>query len=663
MKTKKQSGGFFAVLQKVGKSLMLPVSVLPAAGLMVALSRIIEQLAGPELLASNAVLDVFVKVLFSGGLIVFENLPLIFAVGVAIGFTAGEAVSGLAAVVGYVVLIKVLDIMSLAQNLVDPINMGVFSGIIIGIIAAKIYQRYYKTKLHPVLGFFEGKRLVPILMVVVSILLGVVLGFIWPPIQNGINALGQMAIDAEIFGFRLGGAIYAFGNRALIPTGLHHVFKTPFTTQFGTFVAADGQTYVGEIARFFAGDPTAGAITAAEYPLKIFGLPAAALAIYLRALPKNKKAIGGVMLTAALTSIITGITEPIEFAFMFVAPILYVVHISLAFVGGLLMNLFQVRLTETFTSSLIDYAVSITTGNAGNPWALLPVGIVIGALYFLAFYYLIKKLDLKTPGRDVEEGAKAAVPVTEKAVEVLKALGTEKNIVAIDACITRLRLEVRDTKKVDKNRLKALGSPGVLEVGTSGIQVIFGTEAEGLKDEIKVLMENPETVKLVEKTSLVDENKVVATGQETFMAAPVKGQILDLKEVPDALFAEKMIGDGFAMDPMEGIVVSPVKGELAHIFDTNHALAFITESGLEVLLHIGIDTVKMEGRGFKRLATPGQKVDIGTPLMEVDWALVKEEAKSSITEVVVTNMDVVKGMKVLREGVVEAGLEVLSVRQ
>lgn len=662
MKTKKKSGGFFAILQKVGKSLMLPVSVLPAAGLMVALSRIIEQLAGAETLANSPVLDVFVKVLFSGGLIVFENLPLIFAVGVAIGFTAGEAVSGLAAVVGYVVLIKVLDIMSAAQNLADPINMGVFSGIIIGIIAAKIYQRYFKTKLHPVLGFFEGKRLVPIIMVVVSILLGVALGFVWPPIQNGINALGQMAIDAEIFGFRLGGAIYAFGNRALIPTGLHHVFKTPFTTQFGTYVAADGQTYVGEIARFFAGDPTAGAITAAEYPLKIFGLPAAALAIYLRALPKNKKAIGGVMLTAALTSIITGITEPIEFAFMFVAPVLYIVHISLAFVGGLLMNLFGVRLTETFTSSLIDYAVSITTGNAGNPWMLLPVGLVIGALYFAAFYYLIKKLDLKTPGRDIDETQKESVPVTEKAMEVLKALGSTNNIKAIDACITRLRLEVFDTKKVDKNRLKALGSPGVLEVGQSGIQVIFGTEAEALKDEIKVIMENPDSVTVVGAESKEKESVTANSTTETIMASPVKGKVLDLSEVPDALFAEKMIGDGFAIDPQEGTVVSPVRGEIAHIFDTNHALAFITESGLEVLLHIGIDTVKMEGRGFKRLAEIGQKVEIGTPLMEVDWALVRQEAKSSITEVVVTNMDQVHEMKVIASGLVDPSQDVLIVK-
>ncbi|HSP47576.1 MAG TPA: glucose PTS transporter subunit IIA, partial [Clostridiaceae bacterium] len=570
-----------------------------------------------------------------------------------------------AAVVGYVVLIRVLDIMSAAQGLADPINMGVFSGIIIGIISAKIYLRFFKTKLHPVLGFFEGKRLVPIIMVVTSILLGVVLGFVWPPIQNGINQLGQMAIDAEIGGFRLGGAIYAFGNRALIPTGLHHVFKTPFTTQFGEYIAADGQRYIGEIARFFAGDPTVGAITAAEYPLKIFGLPAAAFAIYLTAHKKNKTAIGGVMLTAALTSIITGITEPIEFAFMFVAPVLYVAHISLAFVGGLLMNLFNVRLTETFTSSLIDYVVSISTGNAGNPFMLLPVGIVIGLAYFFVFYFLIKKFDLKTPGRDDSEEEMVTVPVTEKAYEVLKALGNTANIKAIDACITRLRLEVYDTKKVDKARLKALGSPGVMEVGTTGIQVIFGTAAEGLKDEIKAIMADPSSVSIKETPAPAAAAPVTAVPAAapgiTVFTSPMKGKLLSITEVPDKMFAEKMIGDGFAIDPYEGFVVAPVAGEIAHIFDTNHAIAIITETGLEVLIHIGIDTVKMEGRGFKRLAQIGDKVQSGTPLMEFDLPLIKKEAKSSIVEIVVTNMDIVKKLDIVASGDMDILTEVMKV--
>jgi glucose-specific phosphotransferase system IIA component len=636
----KKAKGTFALLQKVGKSLMLPVSVLPAAGLMVALSRIIEQLAGEQILANNMILNAFVQILFSGGLVVFENLPLIFAVGVAIGFTAGEAVSGLASLVGYVVLTKVLEVVSNVQNLEDPINMGVFGGIIIGLVSAKVFKRYFKTELHPVLGFFAGKRLVPIMMVIFSILLGIVFGFIWPPIQNAINALGQIAIDAQIGNFRLGGAIYAFGNRALIPTGLHHVFKTPFTIQFGQYVNPEtGEVFVGEIARFFAGDPTAGAITAAEYPLKIFGLPAAAFAIYLTSLKKNKKAIGGVMLTAALTSIITGITEPIEFAFMFVAPVLYLAHIILAFVGGLLMNMAGVRLTETFTSSLIDYVVSISTGNAGNPFMLIPIGLVIGALYFAAFYFLIIKLDLKTPGRDENNSEVKEYSVSQKALEVLKALGGSENIKHIDACITRLRLELNDTAKLDKNMLKSLGSAGVMEAGGGSVQVIFGTQAEGLKDEIKAAMENPDRISVFESE---EEEKNIAVIGHTVIKSPARGKRIDLKDVPDALFANKMIGDGFAVYPESKEICSPVDGKIVHIFDTNHAVGLKTDDGLEVLVHIGIDTVKLKGKGFKRIASIGQKVKAGDILIECDLEYIKENAKSLITPVVITNMDQVQ---------------------
>ncbi|HAE62198.1 MAG TPA: PTS glucose transporter subunit IIA [Eubacteriaceae bacterium] len=655
----KKAKGTFALLQKVGKSLMLPVSVLPAAGLMVALSRIIEQLAGEQILANNMILNAFVQILFSGGLVVFENLPLIFAVGVAIGFTAGEAVSGLASLVGYVVLTKVLEVVSNVQNLEDPINMGVFGGIIIGLVSAKVFKRYFKTELHPVLGFFAGKRLVPIMMVIFSILLGIVFGFIWPPIQNAINALGQIAIDAQIGNFRLGGAIYAFGNRALIPTGLHHVFKTPFTIQFGQYVNPEtGEVFVGEIARFFAGDPTAGAITAAEYPLKIFGLPAAAFAIYLTSLKKNKKAIGGVMLTAALTSIITGITEPIEFAFMFVAPVLYLAHIILAFVGGLLMNMAGVRLTETFTSSLIDYVVSISTGNAGNPFMLIPIGLVIGALYFAAFYFLIIKLDLKTPGRDENNSEVKEYSVSQKALEVLKALGGSENIKHIDACITRLRLELNDTAKLDKNMLKSLGSAGVMEAGGGSVQVIFGTQAEGLKDEIKAAMENPDRISVFESE---EEEKNIAVIGHTVIKSPARGKRIDLKDVPDALFANKMIGDGFAVYPESKEICSPVDGKIVHIFDTNHAVGLKTDDGLEVLVHIGIDTVKLKGKGFKRIASIGQKVKVGDILIECDLEYLKENAKSIITPVVITNMDQVQKIEQIETDYFEIGSEVIRI--
>lgn len=651
---KKNSGRVLAVLQKVGTSLMLPVSVLPAAGLMVALSRVLEQLAGPALATENPALATFITILFQSGMMVLENLPLIFAIGVAIGFTGGEAVSGLAAAVGYLVLVRVLAIMSEALMLEEVLNMGVFSGILMGMLSAAVYRRYARTKLNPILGFFEGKRLVPILMVFLASGLGVLLGFVWSPVQEGIHLLGQQAIHVEVFGVRLGGAIYALGNRALIPTGLHHVFKTPFTTQFGTYVAPSGEVFVGEIARFFAGDPTAGTITAAEYPLKIFGLPAAALAMVMTAKPQNRRAIGGIMLSASLTSIITGITEPLEFSFMFVAPVLYVAHILLAFVGGLLMSLFHVRLTETFTSSLIDYLVSISTGNAGNPLMLIPVGLVMFAAYFLVFYGLIRRMDLSTPGRKDGSSAKARIFISRRAYAVFLALGGEENIQHVDACITRLRLQLSDNGRVDKRRLKELGSAGIMETGAKSLQIIFSTDAEGLKDDIKALLTHPP-----EQLDIEGEGR--GRTEPDHVKAPAKGRLLALEDVPDALFAEKMIGDGFALDPEEGTVVAPVKGTILHIFETNHAIAMRTPSGLDILVHIGIDTVKLSGEGFTRMVSIGDAVESGATLVKVDLGHVKRTAKSAVIAVVVTNMDAVKRLEVHTSGRVEAGTEVMKV--
>lgn len=643
----------FAVFQKIGKSLMLPVSVLPAAGLMIAISRIIEHLfKGPEAVASNIVLSALIQILFKGGLVIFENLPLIFAIGVAIGFTGGEAVAGLASAVGYGVLINVLDIMANIQNLQIPIEMGVFSGIITGLVAAYIYKKYYKTKLNPILGFFEGKRLVPIVMVAVSCILGIVFGLVWPFIQNIINYLGQLAINAQIGGVKLGGAIYAFGNRALIPIGLHHVFKTPFTTQFGEYISPiTGEKFVGEIARFFAGDPTAGHITAAEYPLKLFGLPAAALAIYLTARPENKKAIGGIMLTASLTSIITGITEPIEFAFMFSAPILYITHIVLAFIGGLLVNIAGIRLSETFTSSLIDYFVSIATGNAGNPIMILPIGMIMFVLYFVSFYFFIKKFNLKTPGRDEDFKEKDAVSFSQKASKVLKALGNYQNIKHIDACITRLRLELNDSSLIDKEGLKKLGASGIMSAGKGDIQVVFGTEAEFLKDEIK---------------SIIKSNNVLPKdifNDSIVLKSPIKGKIVDIADVPDDVFAQKLLGDGVAIEPIEGVVYSPVDGEITQLFGTKHAVGIVTDDELELLIHIGIDTVKLKGEGFKTFVSQGDKIKSGDKLIEFDLDLIKEKAKSTITPFLITNMSKIKEFKLLNNNNIDSKQDLIIIKK
>lgn len=475
----------FSILQRVGKSLMMPVSVLPAAGLLVALSRMMMQgKDATEITSFDAgLLAVVGRVFYEAGIAVFTNLPLVFAVGVAIGFAGGAGVAGLAATIGYISMMNVISGIEHMRGLDSPIQTGVFGGIYIGIVAAYLYNRFHKTKLPQVLGFFSGKRLVPIITAFAALLSGVAFAFVWPPIQEGINQLGMRVSESY-----LGPSFYAAVKRALIPFGLHHVYYQPFLYEFGQFTTAAGEVVHGEFTRYYAGDPTAGRFMASEYPMMLFGLPAACLAMWLRAKPAKRKIIGGVFLSGALTAIITGITEPIEFAFIFVAPLLFVVHILLTFLSGMLTSYFGVRAGYTFSASLIDLALSYF--NAENLPYLVLIGIVIGALYFVTFYFLIGIFDFKTPGReDDTEEQTASLSASEKAKEVLQALGGSENIITIDACITRLRLTVEDENLVDTEGLKSLGAAGVLKIGGGNVQAIFGTEAEMLKDDIKLLIE------------------------------------------------------------------------------------------------------------------------------------------------------------------------------
>ncbi|MEC9491012.1 MAG: PTS transporter subunit EIIC, partial [Halanaerobiales bacterium] len=402
---------------------------------------------------------------------------------------AGDAVAALAAGVGFVIFSKVLDVMAGVINIlgktggsIEAINTGVFGGIVIGIIAAQMYKKFHSTELPPYLGFFAGKRLVPIVTAVGSVAAGVALSFIWPPIQIQINQFARFAMNSPI-----GPALYAAGKRALIPVGLHHVYYPPFLYEFGRFTTEAGQVLRGETARFFAGDPTAGRFMAAEYPIMLFALPAACLAMYLRA--KNKVKVAGMLSTAALTSFLTGITEPIEFLFIFVAPPLYLFHVAGAFISGLLTNYFNIRIGYTFSASAIDYVLSLS--NLGSPWMFwLVVGPIMAVLYFTVFYVTIPLFDFKTPGR----GSDAVVTEEtetfdkdKKAENVLAALGGSENLESVDACITRLRLEVVDNSQVEEEELKKLGASGVMKSGSS-VQVVFGPESDALKDKIKNIM-------------------------------------------------------------------------------------------------------------------------------------------------------------------------------
>ncbi|MDD4974643.1 MAG: glucose PTS transporter subunit IIA [Bacteriovorax sp.] len=624
-----KASNLFSTLQQVGKSLMTPVSVLPAAGLLVAFGRIFDHfLLG--------------KLMFSGGIAIFEQLPVVFAIGVAIGFTGGAGVAGLASAVGYFTLINVLKVMKEYRVLTVDINTGVFGGIIIGLLAAYLYKRFYQTKLHPVLGFFAGKRFVPIVTAAAAVFVGVALGFIWPPIQHAINAFGT-----HIMGSDYGPAFYAAGKRLLIPVGLHHVFYPPFLYEFGEYATATGQILRGEAGRYFAGDPSAGRFMASEFPLMLFGLPAACYAMYLRAPATRRKAVAGIMITAALTSIITGITEPIEFSFIFVAPVLYFFHVAAAFLSGLLTGFFDIHLGYTFSASLIDYVVG-TSNMKNSIYLWLVVGPIIGLLYFSAFYWLIGLMNIKTPGRD-DEAADDQMDVSssQKSAEILAALGGSENIITLDACITRLRLSVKDPSRVNQDRLKRLGAAGLMVTGNN-FQVIFGVESDTLKEEIKSLM-----------MSSAKNGEIKSSA--VYFSSPLKGEILSLAQVPDATFADKILGDGFAVRPTEGVVYAPVAGKIAQLFRTNHAIGVLTEEGLEILIHVGIDTVKMNGDGFTPFVKKGDTVVRGQKILEFDLDLVRAGAKSDITPVLVTNMGKVTQLNVLKTGVVTLDQKIMEV--
>lgn len=650
---KNQINFAFSILQKIGKSLMTPVSVLPAAGLLVALGRVLQDLGQTDGQTTNFIILTLGKLMFGGGIAIFEHLPVVFAVGVAIGFTGGAGVAGLAAVVGHFTLMNVLNIMTEVRELDLSINTGVFGGIIIGLITANLYNRFFQTRLHPVLGFFAGKRLVPIITAATSVLVGVLLGLIWPPVQDAINTFGSYVMGSE-----LGPAFYAAGKRLLIPVGLHHVYYPPFLYEFGEYVTAAGKVINGESARYFAGDTNAGRFMASEFPIMLFGLPAAALAMYLRAPIEKRNAIGGVMLTAALTSIITGITEPIEFAFIFVAPVLFVFHVVFAFASGLLTSAFDIHLGYTFSASLIDFGVGFFN-QKNSMYLWLIVGPLVGLVYFSTFYFLIEKLNFKTPGReDSDVVGEVFETLFDKAHAILVALGGKENIKHLDACITRLRLELNDCEIVDQARLKAIGAAGIMVTG-SNMQVIFGTESDGIKEEIKAIISGNITIKNVEVKAPKTQEEIF--DKSLILASPLKGELLAIDDVPDSTFSQKILGDGFAIRPTEGVLYAPADGEIMQLFHTNHALGIKAQNGAEVLLHIGIDTVKMNGEGFKAFVKAGDIVKKGDRLVEFDLKLIQEKAKSDITPIVITNSDSTKRFEILKQGFVETNDDIFKI--
>ncbi|WP_234122739.1 glucose PTS transporter subunit IIA [Clostridium hydrogenum] len=643
----------FAVLQRVGKSLMLPVSVLPAAGILLRLGQ-------ADLLNIPYVAE--------AGNAIFTNLPMIFAVGVAIGFSGGEAVAALAAVVGELILEGIENLASTTaataqaqaaaaaqhmtltafkatqdySNIVTrtTVNMSVFGGIIIGLAAALLYNKFHDIKVPQVLGFFGGKRFVPIITSVAAVIIAIIGVNVWLPVQGWINDFASFASASA-----LGPAMYAAGKRLLIPLGLHHIYYPVFLYEFGHYVS-NGVTYIGDTARYFHGDPTAGHFMASEYPILMFGLPGAALAMIATAKKEKRKQVAGMMISAAFVAFVTGITEPIEFSFIFVAPVLFVFHVAAAFLAGLVTSWLNIRLGYTFSASFIDYVLGFKY--AGNPWLIWPVGLAFFALYFVVFYFSIIALNIKTPGREDDdgEGIKAInVKGSKKAAKVLEAIGGKDNIRGLDACITRLRLNLNDTSAVDGKTLRALGAAGIMTSGDS-VQVVFGTEAEKIKDDIKAIITSGGIIDTSDDEEEVPELQKNVVGGSYKILSPVDGEVIPIEKVPDEVFSQKALGDGFAVIPTGEEIVAPADGEITVFFPTKHAFAITTNEGLEILVHIGIDTVELNGEGFTTHASQGDKVKKGDKIVTMDSKLITERGKKTITIVVITNIDAVDEIKV-----------------
>lgn len=483
-----------AFLQKIGKSLMLPVATLPAAAILMRFGNIdyIE-----EFNLGNKVgwfLNHYVApFLDAGGTTIFDNLPLIFAVGVAIGL-AGDAVAALSAVIGHLILINVLSkvpaAFSTVMNPETELNMGVLGGIFVGMIAAFLYNKYHNIKLPDWLGFFGGKRFVPMVTAVTMVVTGILFGLIWGPVQEVLDSFGRWIIGLG----GVGSAVHLVANRLLIPFGLHHILNSIVWFQVGDFVNAAGNVVHGDLHRFFAGDKTAGMFMTGFFPIMMFGLPAAAFAIIHSARPEKRKMVASIFLGTALASFLTGITEPLEFAFMFVAPVLYVIHAILAGISGYVMFALDVKLGFGFSAGLIDYLINYQLST--NPLLLIPVGLVFALVYYLLFRILIVKLNLRTPGREEDQetekfeeaGADTDSVRDSRAAKVLTHIGGPGNIESVDACITRLRLVVKDDQIVNDAALKQLGASGVMRLGKGAVQVVFGPQSEAIKDEIKKML-------------------------------------------------------------------------------------------------------------------------------------------------------------------------------
>ena len=645
------------------------------------------------------------------GSAVFDNLPLIFAVGVAIGMAKKEKeVSALSAVIAYFVMNtainamltitgQILDNGEIAESVLEgtitsvcgiqSLQMGVFGGIIVGLGVAALHNKFYRIQLPNALSFFGGTRFVPIISTIVYMFVGILLYFVWPVVQNGIYALGGLVTGSGYVGTLIFGLI----KRALIPFGLHHVFYMPFwQTAVGGTMEVAGQMVQGGQNIFFAQLADSANIAhfsadatryfSGEFIFMIFGLPGAALAMYQCAKPEKKKAAGGLLLSAALACMATGITEPLEFSFLFVAPALFAVQVVLAGTAYMIAHMLNIAVGLTFSGGLLDFFLfGILQGNAKTSWMrVIPVGIIYFFLYYFIFKFMIKKFNFKTPGREDDdtetklytkadvnarrEAGQAGAAASEDAVSeaITRGLGGKKNISDVDCCATRLRCTVKDASRVNDGILKATGASGVVHKG-QGVQVIYGPNVTVIKSNLEDYLETaPDTYaeaettesvqETADKTQEAKEQKVV---ERIVISSPITGLAADLATAPDEAFAQKMMGDGAVVTPEDPFVRAPEDGEVAFVFDTKHAIGFVTDSGISLLIHVGIDTVKLNGEGFEALVESGQTVKKGDPMLKLDLEYLKANAPSITSPVLCTELEDNQRIHLLQEGQIKAG--------
>ncbi|WP_373481949.1 glucose PTS transporter subunit IIA [Acetobacterium sp.] len=749
----------FGVLQRVGRSFMLPIALLPVAGLLLGIggsftnvtmleSYNLMGVMGPGTIANNAL-----SIMLAAGNIIFANLPVIFAMGVAIGMAKQEkAVAALAGVIGFLVMHAVIGVLITITGTYTPetlqtandlarlaaessgtamvpivadkllpsgsiaavvgitsLQMGVFGGILVGLVTAALHNRFYKVEFPPVVSFFGGTRFVPIITALVFLFIGGLMFFLWPFIQNGIYAIGGLVIASGYFGT----FIYGFIERALIPFGLHHVFYLPFwQTGLGGSMVVDGVLVEGAQNIFFAQlaspDVTHFSVEATrfmsgKFPFMIFGLPGAALAMYKCAKTTKQKAVGGLLISAALTAMITGITEPIEFTFLFVAPFLYIIHCIFAGLSYMFMHMLNVGVGMTFSGGIIDLTLfGILQGNAKTNWLYI---VLVGAGYFVLYYFLFKilinKFNLKTPGREEEDeetklytradydkeknkGKNQDVESSDPgSAMIVDGLGGKTNISDLDSCATRLRVTVLDGEKVDEKILKLSGAMGVIQQG-NGVQVIYGPKVTVIKSRLDEYLESPESdqetvVPLVEKAPEketimeTEEAKEVKEAKEAkeakedkiktreVFAAPVDGDVQSITAAPDDAFSNKMVGDGIVIFPTGDTIYAPCDADVTLVFPTKHAIGLTSVNGTEILIHVGIDTVKLEGKGFDVFVKTGDKVKKGDLLMKVDMEYLADHAPSTAIPIVVTNLEEAQKIILIKSGAIKSSEDAFAI--